>query len=241
MRVLNDPNELTELVKTAEDLNDLQKCSLVSQVTNPIRSMLQRIDNYSRLTGRNIAPNDVAELRNTQKQLENIVAEKAWNSESRAGTPDSGLYSALEGGGDTYAMAGTDGKVKADGHPKLSSPLTDVESVVAPRRQATGNGVDNNKKRDIIITDEQFGKKIGKHAQDWNLDASKAEDRERMKEIIYTIVDHSDEVRHGNWRSQPGTSDFYIKGDDVVVKNNGKFVTILKGGINNERVKNARK
>lgn len=42
-------------------------------------------------------------------------------------------------------------------------------------------------------------------------------------------------------RFQPGETDFYIKGNDVVVANNGEFVTILKGGIKNARIKNARK
>ena len=34
----------------------------------------------------------------------------------------------------------------------------------------------------------------------------------------------------------------YVKGDDVVVESSsGEFVTILKGGVTNARVKNARK
>lgn len=35
---------------------------------------------------------------------------------------------------------------------------------------------------------------------------------------------------------------FHVKGDDVVVESfSGEFVTILKGGVTNARVKNARK
>lgn len=35
---------------------------------------------------------------------------------------------------------------------------------------------------------------------------------------------------------------FYIKGDDVVfAKGENEFVTVLNGGVNNERVKKARK
>lgn len=34
----------------------------------------------------------------------------------------------------------------------------------------------------------------------------------------------------------------YVKGDDIVVESSsGEFVTILKGGVTNARVKNARK
>ena len=91
------------------------------------------------------------------------------------------------------------------------------------------------------MTDKQFGKKIGKHAQDYALNPSLETDREKMKSIISEIIDQYDEIRTGEWRGQPGISDFYIKGDDVVVINHDKFVTILKGGITNARIKNGRK
>jgi hypothetical protein len=96
-------------------------------------------------------------------------------------------------------------------------------------------------KSDIIVTGKQFGKKIGKHAQDYGLNPGLESDREKMKRIIADIVDHRDEIRSGDWRGQMGISDFYIKGEDVVVVNNGQFVTILKGGVSNARIKNARK
>ena len=35
--------------------------------------------------------------------------------------------------------------------------------------------------------------------------------------------------------------EFYIKGDDVVVIHQGSYVTTLKGGVTNERIKNARR
>lgn len=45
----------------------------------------------------------------------------------------------------------------------------------------------------------------------------------------------------GNWRGQEDDVLFYIKGEDVVVtKQNDEFITVLKGGVNNARVKNAR-
>lgn len=92
----------------------------------------------------------------------------------------------------------------------------------------------------IMITDEQFGKKAGKHMQDFGLDAGKAEDREKFKSIIYDIVTNRDEVRTGKWYKYDST--FYRKGEDVVVVNSNdkKFRTVLKGGAENERFKAAK-
>lgn len=47
--------------------------------------------------------------------------------------------------------------------------------------------------------------------------------------------------RIGNWRGYDGEIDFSIKNGDVVVSKDGKFITLLKGGISNARVENARK
>lgn len=93
----------------------------------------------------------------------------------------------------------------------------------------------------IIKTDKQFGKKVGKHTKEYGLDPSKQSDREKMKTIIDDILVNHEEILQGNWRGQEGDVDFYIKGNDVVVVNGNIFVTILKGGIDNARVKNARK
>ena len=93
-----------------------------------------------------------------------------------------------------------------------------------------------------IKTDKQFGKKIGKHAADYGLDPSKQEDREQMRTIIDSICKAPDEVAYGDWRGQSGEVKFFVKGDDVVVATQtGMFVTILKGGVTNARVKNARR
>ena len=86
-----------------------------------------------------------------------------------------------------------------------------------------------------------LGKKIGKHAADYGLDPGSPKDRAQMESIIDDILTNPDEKRKGDWRSQPGDSEFFIKGEDVVVVNDNKFVTILKGGAENARVKNARK
>ena len=92
----------------------------------------------------------------------------------------------------------------------------------------------------VMITDEQFGKKAGKHMQDFGLDAGKAENREKFKSIIYDIVTNRDEVRTGKWYKYDST--FYRKGEDVVVVNSNdkKFRTVLKGGAENERFKAAK-
>ena len=93
----------------------------------------------------------------------------------------------------------------------------------------------------IIITKKQFGKKAGKHMEDYGLDPSDDTSRTKFIEIIGDIIQNSDERRYGEWRGQEGECTFYIKGDDVVVSNGTKYVTVLKGGITNARVKNARK
>lgn len=88
---------------------------------------------------------------------------------------------------------------------------------------------------------KQLGRKIGKHARDFGLDETKAEDREKVLEIIENIYKNAEEIRIGAWRGQSEDVLFYIKGNDVVVtKQNGDFITILQGGIDNERIKNAR-
>ncbi len=89
--------------------------------------------------------------------------------------------------------------------------------------------------------EKQFGKKVGRHAQDFGLDPSNPEDRIKFQRIIDTIMDQAQEIRIGDWRSQPEDVLFYIRNEDVVItKQNGEFITILKGGISNARVKRAR-
>lgn len=90
--------------------------------------------------------------------------------------------------------------------------------------------------------EKQFGKKVGRHAKDYGLDPSKAEDREKFLNIIIDVQTNAEEVRTGFWRGQKEDVLFYIKGDDVVItKQNNEFITLMKGGINNGRVKIARK
>lgn len=96
-------------------------------------------------------------------------------------------------------------------------------------------------KGDTINPDKQFGRKIGKHAIDFGLDASNPEHREQMQSKINSIINDSDEQVMGDWRGQDGKVMFHVKGTDVVVTDMaGHFITILKGGVNNARVKAAR-
>lgn len=89
--------------------------------------------------------------------------------------------------------------------------------------------------------EKQFGKKVGKHAIDFGLDPSRAEDRERFQSIIDDIMNNAESIRIGEWRGQPEDVLFHIRGEDVVITDQqNEFITILKGGVNNARVKKAR-
>lgn len=95
----------------------------------------------------------------------------------------------------------------------------------------------------LIILDRQFGKKAGKHMREWGLDPSSAEDREKLLEQIKSIQQNPDEIRLVKWEKGKASKQrdkevrAYIKGDDVVlVRLNGEFITIMKGGRTNSRV-----
>lgn len=89
--------------------------------------------------------------------------------------------------------------------------------------------------------EKQFGKKVGKHAIDFGLDPSKAEDREKFQNIIDDIMTNADAVHIGSWRGQPEEVLFHIHGENVVITDQKReFITILKGGVNNARVKKSR-
>lgn len=133
------------------------------------------------------------------------------------------------------------------------------------RRQETTPGVENSYSNtkslaDILrengilpenfsfqASDKKFGKKIGKHAQDFGLDPSIPESRTQMESYMNGIVSNpSEPPRQGVWRSvgellpdgnrAEGPVLFFRKGNDVVVTDlNGNFVTILKDGVNNAR------
>lgn len=79
--------------------------------------------------------------------------------------------------------------------------------------------------------------------RDYGLDVSSENDRKIFIDIIYDIVTNRDKtIRNINWRGQTDTLIAYVKDSDVVLVNkDNEFVTILKGGIDNARIKNAGK
>ncbi len=83
--------------------------------------------------------------------------------------------------------------------------------------------------------------KLVHRSTDFGLNPEIEEDRKMFLEITRDIIQNAAEKKVGSWRSQLGENIFYIKGENVVVVNNGTYVTTLKGGVRNERVKNARK
>lgn len=102
----------------------------------------------------------------------------------------------------------------------------------------------------LNIDDTQFGKKVGKHAQDYGLSPADPIARNILKNYINDIFSKASEIRQGEWMglgeklpnglNGPGLAKFYIKGNDVVITDmSGNFVTLLKDGVNNLRVKNA--
>lgn len=97
-------------------------------------------------------------------------------------------------------------------------------------------------KDSIVYTDKQFGAKIGKHAREWGLDPSSAEDRREMAEHFADIVDNADEIRRVEWRNKPEGTLAYIRGMDAAVfRADGEMVTILKNGASNLRVQRGEK
>ena len=99
-----------------------------------------------------------------------------------------------------------------------------------------------SKIKNVVSNSKQFGKKLGRHALDFELDPSNPDDRIKFENIINSIVDNADEVRIGNWRGQEKEVLFHIRNKDVVITDqNNEFITILKDGVTNERVKNARR
>ena len=72
--------------------------------------------------------------------------------------------------------------------------------------------LNSRKTNDIIITEEQIGKKIGEHTKEYNLNPGNAEDRKEMERIINDIIDNADEVVEGKWKGQEGPMLFYRKG-----------------------------
>jgi len=90
----------------------------------------------------------------------------------------------------------------------------------------------------LLITNEQIGKKIGKHAQDYGLDPSNPNHRNWLQNHIEDIGQNYEQVRQDAWNPHGGGGSdyfFFQKGRDVVVsQSDGTFVTLLKDGIDNK-------
>lgn len=136
---------------------------------------------------------------------------------------------------------GMDDNFSAEHGKKVIRAVTVSIPPAHPKCRCAVKYIESREKSGIIKSDKQFGKKVGKHALDYGLDPSKAEDRKKIEELIDDIFNSPDEKRIGNWRGYDGEIDFSIKNGDVVVSKDGKFITLLKGGISNARVENARK
>ena len=100
----------------------------------------------------------------------------------------------------------------------------------------------------IIIDEKQLGRKCGKHMSEWGLDPSSAEDRKKFVEISRSICVNADEVRRVQWMPDKETGkrtvevDAYVKGEDVVLaSDNERYITTMRYGISNNRVKEGRK
>lgn len=129
---------------------------------------------------------------------------------------------------DVLARGGTEAAARDAG--------TAVAKAEAAKAAGVGGIVDPSIPQ-LSISQSQLGTKIGKHAQDFGLDPRVASDRARVGERIAEIAASPDQVRQGAWNPNGGGGTdylFYLQGDDVVVaKNDGVFVTVLKGGVNN--------
>lgn len=92
---------------------------------------------------------------------------------------------------------------------------------------------------ELSIPEGQFGRKVGKHAAAFGLDASNPVHRRRLRGMIGEISKSPDVVVEGSFRGQ-GRVRFFVKEDDVVVATLAdEFVTILKDGISNPSVRRA--
>ena len=122
-------------------------------------------------------------------------------------------------------------------HPQISEMYQDV-------RQQGGKyyGTTSDFSRDfhdyidheLVITDEQFGKKVGKHAVDYGLNPGDKAAREKFRALVNDIVKNADERVYGEWEGQKNPVLFHIKGDDVVLESrDGGFISIFRGGARN--------
>lgn len=84
---------------------------------------------------------------------------------------------------------------------------------------------------ELSINEGQFGKKWGKHAQDYGLNPGDASARQLFRDKIAEVRGSHDEVRQGPWNPANGGGNdyfFYRRGSDLLVtKGDGQFVTMF--------------
>ena len=129
--------------------------------------------------------------------------------------------------------------------------MIDQSADVAKQVENVVEGTGKFIKPDLIVDSAQFGKKVGKHAQDFGLNPALQSSRDFVRNHIDDIYTNADEIRTGMWRGlgdvmengnrADGMANFFRKGNDVVVTDTaGNFVTILKdGATQNTRFKGA--
>lgn len=114
-------------------------------------------------------------------------------------------------------------------------------------KKSGDEGAGNVNLPEMKIDDNQFGRKVGKHAEDYGLDPKNPDSRQWVRNHIVEIRSNPDEIRSGTWNGLGdgppnargrGPAVFYRQGNDVIVTDTqGNFVTILKDGINNTSFK----
>lgn len=110
--------------------------------------------------------------------------------------------------------------------------------------------IQNIKKAPLLIGEDQFGKKAGKHMREMGMDVAKAEDREKYKKLAHEVRKNYEVRKIGLWSGQDDEAVMYLKGDKLLItKSDGTFISLFgdnffKGEIrhakDNKRFKDAR-
>ncbi|WP_322756812.1 hypothetical protein, partial [Frankia sp. Cas3] len=84
---------------------------------------------------------------------------------------------------------------------------------------------------EFSVNEEQFGRKWGKHAQDYGFNPGDADARKWFRMRMDDVRFSYDEIRRGAWNPQGGGGRdyfFYRKGGDLLItKGDGEFVTMF--------------
>jgi hypothetical protein len=117
-------------------------------------------------------------------------------------------------------------------------PGDQIEATSDDEAEAETAKPDVHKPEQLTVDDKQFGKKFGKHAQDYGINPGSPEARQWFRDEIHRIYDDPDRTFEVDWRGQEGKPVALLKGDDILLlKKNGEFITLMKDGVNNERVR----